>query len=88
MFVKFMLYLFKNVNRKIFGLIYYIAILLPFQLLSQNTLSQQKTTLDNYFTLLSPEKVYLHTDKDVYFAMWRMLHMRVSLKSLIIFMWS
>ena len=57
---------------------------------------KQKELFHNYSKLLSPEKVYLHTDKDVTLqlipfgsaVMWRMHLMRVSLMSPIIFMWS
>ena len=35
---------------------------------AQTESSKQKELFHNYSKLLSPEKVYLHTDKDVYFA--------------------
>ena len=35
---------------------------------AQTESNKQKELFHNYSKLLSPEKVYLHTDKDVYFA--------------------
>lgn len=46
-----------------------ISILIsPGELLAQSVISGQINSYHNYSKLLSPEKVYLHTDKDVYFA--------------------
>ena len=48
----------------------YFAIILAQLILTGSISAQdkQKEMFNNYSKLLSPEKVYLHTDKDVYFA--------------------
>ena len=48
----------------------YLAIILAQLIITGNISAQdkQQEMFLNYSKLLSPEKVYLHTDKDVYFA--------------------
>ena len=48
----------------------YLAIILAQLIITGNISAQdkQQEMFHNYSKLLSPEKVYLHTDKDVYFA--------------------